>query len=270
MGCRSARLKTDSRSSVVSYALTEILQMARPIDPEKRPAILMAARAVFLEKGYANTRMSEIASRAGVAVGTLYLYFESKEAIARAMAESFYKRIEESLVPELEPALEARATSPDRFRQLVHHAFVIAVEERDLLLLSPSGFTGYVPQLHQSGVSHTPTHAHSKDARADFLRQMGTALATLMAAGRIRRYEDPVVLAELILALSQPVIRTYLTLGPGDRERYEAIFTDFLESALMQSVALGNYMATPTNLPATAPISAPSKAASHASIAFSR
>lgn len=206
---------------------TEILIMARPIDPEKRPAILNAARAVFLEKGYAETRMSEIAAHAGVAVGTLYLYFESKESIARAMAESFYKRIEEIVVPELEPALDAR-TSPDRFRQLVHQAFTIAVEERELLLLSPSGFAGYAPQ------------SHSKDARESFLRQMGASLATLMAAGRIRRYEDPIVLAELIVALSQPVIRTYITLGPGDRERYEAIFTEFLENALMQSVALNS------------------------------
>jgi AcrR family transcriptional regulator len=199
--------------------------MARPIDPEKRPAILSAARAVFLEKGYAETRMSEIAARAGVAVGTVYLYFDSKESIARAMAESFYRRIEELVAPALATPGDT-PPSPDRFRQLVHQAFTIAVEERELLLLSPNGFTNY------------STHDKSKASDTDsFLQQMGVALATLMAAGWVRRYEDPVVLAELIVTLSQPVIRTYITLTPGERERYEAIFAEFVENALIQSIS---------------------------------
>lgn len=198
--------------------------MARPIDPEKRPAILSAARAVFLEKGYAETRMSEIAARAGVAVGTVYLYFASKESIARAMAESFYKRIEELVAPAL-ATMDDTPPSPDRFRQLVHQAFTIAVEERELLLLSPNGFTDYG--------THDKSHPSDTDS---FLQQMGVALATLMAAGRVRRYEDPMVLAELIVALSQPVIRTYITLTPGERERYEAIFGEFIENALIQSI----------------------------------
>lgn len=247
--------------------------MARPIDPEKRPAILAAARTVFLDKGYTDTRMSEIASYAGVAVGTLYLYFESKEAIARAMAESFYTRIEAIIVPALEPALDAR-TAPERFRQLVHLAFTIAVEERELLLLSPSGCTDFTPDSSHAHSTNRKAHGHAKDspstarkaARTDFLRQLGASLAALMATGRIRRYEDPVVLAELIVALSQPVIRTYITLAPADRERYEAIFTDFLETALMQPVPSTSISTPDASVHTT---NAPhARATSHAPIAF--
>jgi len=53
---------------------------------ESRPQeILDAALALFAEKGFAATRMDEIAARAGVTKGTIYLYFESKERIFRAL-----------------------------------------------------------------------------------------------------------------------------------------------------------------------------------------
>jgi AcrR family transcriptional regulator len=56
---------------------------------EARPQeILDAALALFAEKGFAATRMDEIASAAGVTKGTIYLYYESKEQIFRALVES--------------------------------------------------------------------------------------------------------------------------------------------------------------------------------------
>ena len=51
----------------------------------ERPAeIVDAALAVFAETGFAATRLETIAARAGVSKATLYLYFESKEALFRA------------------------------------------------------------------------------------------------------------------------------------------------------------------------------------------
>ena len=51
-----------------------------------RPAeILDAALKMFAEKGYAGARMEDIAARAGVTKGTIYLYFENKEAVFKAL-----------------------------------------------------------------------------------------------------------------------------------------------------------------------------------------
>ena len=51
-----------------------------------RPAeILDAALKVFAEKGYAGARMEDIAARAGVTKGTIYLYFENKEAVFKTL-----------------------------------------------------------------------------------------------------------------------------------------------------------------------------------------
>ncbi|HEX6749121.1 MAG TPA: TetR/AcrR family transcriptional regulator [Longimicrobium sp.] len=55
---------------------------------EARPGeIVEAALDLFVEKGFAATRMDEIAKRAGVTKGTVYLYFPSKEDLFRAVVE---------------------------------------------------------------------------------------------------------------------------------------------------------------------------------------
>lgn len=60
---------------------------------EARPGeLLEAALDVFVEKGFAAARLDEIALRAGVSKGTLYLYFENKEALLKAV-------VQESIVP---------------------------------------------------------------------------------------------------------------------------------------------------------------------------
>src|SRR5262245_10903240 len=64
---------------------------------EARPQeILEAALAVFAERGFAAARMETIAARAGVSKGTLYLYFDSKEEIFKALLQTMLvSRIDE-------------------------------------------------------------------------------------------------------------------------------------------------------------------------------
>ena len=53
---------------------------------EARPGELIeAALALFVEKGFAATRVEEVAARAGVSKGTLFLYFPSKEDLFKAV-----------------------------------------------------------------------------------------------------------------------------------------------------------------------------------------
>jgi AcrR family transcriptional regulator len=59
---------------------------AEPQDNAKRRQILEGARAVFLARGFDAASMGEIAREAGVAKGTLYVYFDSKEKLFEAIA----------------------------------------------------------------------------------------------------------------------------------------------------------------------------------------
>src|SRR4249920_887456 len=53
---------------------------------DERPRELIAAALqLFVERGFAATRLEDVAARAGVSKGTLYLYFASKEELFRAV-----------------------------------------------------------------------------------------------------------------------------------------------------------------------------------------
>ena len=67
---------------------------------EDRPQeITEAAFEVFAEKGYARARVAEVAARAGVSKGLLYLYFETKQALFKAVIRSVViRRIDALLV----------------------------------------------------------------------------------------------------------------------------------------------------------------------------
>jgi AcrR family transcriptional regulator len=54
----------------------------------RAPEILEAALACFAQKGFAGTRMDDIARRAGITKGTIYLYFDSKESVFKALARA--------------------------------------------------------------------------------------------------------------------------------------------------------------------------------------
>ena len=70
-------------------------------------AILNAARDVFLERGFAAARVEDVAKRAGIAKGTVYLHFESKDALFKALIASVAK----APIAHMEALLRDEATS---------------------------------------------------------------------------------------------------------------------------------------------------------------
>ncbi len=79
----------------------------------ERPGdIIAAALATFAEKGFAGARMEEIARRAGISKGTLYLYFETKEDMFRAV-------VREVVVPNIEVVQKAVLTADLSFATMV-------------------------------------------------------------------------------------------------------------------------------------------------------
>jgi AcrR family transcriptional regulator len=78
--------------------------MPRPVDREaRRTDLVTAAAATFAERGLANTAVSDIVKAAGVAQGTFYLYFDSKDDVVLAVAE----RIADGMLERIERAVAA-------------------------------------------------------------------------------------------------------------------------------------------------------------------
>ena len=71
---------------------------ALKVDPAtRRQAILDAALTVFAERGFETARLDDVAARAGVAKGTLYLYFKDKETLFEEVVRSAISPILERL-----------------------------------------------------------------------------------------------------------------------------------------------------------------------------
>ena len=75
--------------------------------------IVQAALAVFAERGFAAARLDEIAARAGVSKGALYLYFETKEEIFRAV-------VDQAIAPNILTIRAMIAAHPGPFPELLH------------------------------------------------------------------------------------------------------------------------------------------------------
>ncbi|GAC1598800.1 MAG: hypothetical protein NVS3B21_24650 [Acidimicrobiales bacterium] len=61
--------------------------MPRPSSDERLEQVVVAAIAIFSERGFVSSRMSDIADRAGVSQGSLYNYVESKDALLQYVIE---------------------------------------------------------------------------------------------------------------------------------------------------------------------------------------
>lgn len=87
---------------------------------DKRRRILDAARARFRHFGIHKSSMREIAKDAGVAVGTVYLYFKNKDALVLAFVHDFKQRHESTaealLASDKSPAETIRQYMLERFR----------------------------------------------------------------------------------------------------------------------------------------------------------
>ncbi len=95
---------------------------------DKRERILDAAVRVFARKGFHATRVSEVAKAAGVADGTIYLYFESKEHLLVSLFEDRVER----LLAYLEAELPRVDTASGRLQRIIELQLGLLEGERDL------------------------------------------------------------------------------------------------------------------------------------------
>lgn len=107
------------------------LPVPRPATPDKREAILRAATKVFARNGYFNSKVAHIAREAGVADGTVYLYFKSKEEILHSI---FDKSMEE-VIAEGRAQLAQIDDPSDKLRKIARLHLERLGDDRDLAVV---------------------------------------------------------------------------------------------------------------------------------------
>jgi len=93
-------------ASVVGEGTEKFRELRRKKDHTTQHAakyqrILDAAVAVIAERGYFNSKVSAMAARAGVADGTIYLYFKSKDDVLKAAIDRSFEKFHEQVDAEL-------------------------------------------------------------------------------------------------------------------------------------------------------------------------
>jgi TetR/AcrR family transcriptional regulator, repressor of fatR-cypB operon len=157
---------------------------------DKREAIMTAALELFVERGFFGTAVPEIADRAGVGAGTIYRYFDSKEALVNAIY-----REQKLLFGQLAFAnFPPEAATREQFRLLWTRMARFAIDQ-------PSSFIFL--ELHH--------HARYLDAESHAVEQRMTDLFTRVVTSAQARGElkagDPRVLMGLVMGGFVGVIR---------------------------------------------------------------
>jgi TetR/AcrR family fatty acid metabolism transcriptional regulator len=110
---------------------TRTLGPTRPVIQDKREAILRAATKVFARNGYFNSKVADIAQEAGVADGTVYLYFKSKDEILH----SIFDRGMEEAISEGQRQLAEIGDPREKLRRVAHLHLERMGADRDLAVV---------------------------------------------------------------------------------------------------------------------------------------
>lgn len=98
---------------------------------QREESILAAAHAAFAEHGFDGARMADIARRAQVAEGTVYLYFKNKNALLEAVIAAFYMRLTE----DAQEGVRGLQGTFERFEFLARHHLTQCMAEWHILEL---------------------------------------------------------------------------------------------------------------------------------------
>jgi AcrR family transcriptional regulator len=171
---------------------------------DARPAeILEAALAFFKERGFAATRLEDVAARAGVTKGTIYLYYPSKEELFKAVVRG-------ELVPNIE-RLEAMLSEPGPAAALLKRLFTTWARE---FVPSPASI---LPKLVLAEAGNFPELArfYLETAVHRGLRLIASILRRGIEQGEFR----PVDVDHVVYCIIGPLLLTVLlkhSLAPHD------------------------------------------------------
>lgn len=189
----------------------------------RQSEIITAARKVFAEKGYVATTVDEIAARAALAKGTIYVYFESKEQIYNAVLVNDLETLRSLTIKKI----AAAGTAQEKMAAYVNARFEYCEERRDffrIMLIEPSG-------------SPVLSRAKAREWLREPVRMLTAAIEEAIVANQVRPWPAE-ALAWTVADLTTGALQRRLATNPTRTAREDADFLiDFIYAALRPPVA---------------------------------
>jgi TetR/AcrR family fatty acid metabolism transcriptional regulator len=157
---------------------------AAPDKADKREAILKAAIRIFAERGFFNAQVADVARAAGIAAGTVYLYFKSKDDLL----VSIFDRTMREAIAEGRTALKDVSEPIERLRRIARLHLDRLGRDRDLAVV-------FQVELRQS--TKFMEHFSSTGVRT-YLGVIRDVIADGQAAGAFRHDLNPTVAAKIV------------------------------------------------------------------------
>jgi len=143
------------------------VENAEAVRESRRKKIILAAQAEFARNGYYNTEVASIAEKAGVSKGTIYNYFDNKEAILLAVVNAGFEQLGERMrkisaeiadpVEKMSEALREYLKFFDShkafYRVLIREAVHILPKVRDEYRGHVMAHVGYIEKLIKQGIA---------------------------------------------------------------------------------------------------------------------
>jgi TetR/AcrR family fatty acid metabolism transcriptional regulator len=166
---------------------------------DKRQAILEAAQHVFAESGFHTSTMDAVADAAGVAKGTIYLYFKSKNELLTELMDDRTNKLTRMLVE----GVEAESDVHGKLKALIVAHFDFYAQEREFMLLLSRQLGLLSPELATRVVQGTA-----------FLTGLTQSIIEEgVSAGAVSRSFDPARLTYALLGMVHAVAYQWLASG---------------------------------------------------------
>lgn len=173
--------------------------------------------AIIARKGVAEATMQEIADEAGVAKGTLYVYFRDRDELLAKTAARAYDR----LIEGLHEAFASGGTLEERLTTIVLHQLRFFDEHREL-------FGAYIALTHRDG-KHAKKRTGSHAVYMQLLERLFTE-AKDRGESRVDAHEAAAIYADLVRGI---VVRRIEEKSKTPREKQAA----FIVSLLLRGIA---------------------------------
>ena len=167
-------------------------------DPDKPQQIIDAAVRVFARNGYYNSRVSDIAREAGIASGTIYLYFRTKDEILVTL----FREKMAAFVAHVRAEIAREPDAVSKIRRLVARHFAVLEDDPDVAEVVQV-------ELRQGHKFFRGASAHEVSAYFDLITSV---LEEGVASGRLRR-DLPVKVATKVLFGAMDQVATSWVLG---------------------------------------------------------
>lgn len=184
--------------------LLDRAQRAEASRAARREVILDAARRVFAERGFRGTTIADIAEAAGIALGTIYIYFKSKEDVFAALNQRLIEIIAASLT-----SPTGATTVREITERRIASVFAACSDHRDLVRLV------FLNMDQDSAAT-----LRMREAEEGRFKPMTDMLTRARELGMIRD-ADPFVMTRLVFGLVTVAVYQAFVVANGEMaERY--------------------------------------------------